>query len=168
MKDPGHVVILGAGTAGLAAGHELSVNGARATLLERNAYVGGLCRTVQYKGYRFDLGGHRWFTKNEDLNTWFRRLMGDEVVMVERISRIYYGGKYFLYPIVFSDLLRNAGLFTILHAGLAFMRAFVIAAARLVIPRAAQEQSRYGITATDLMPPVLAASTIAFSAIRLM
>ena len=126
MKNPGHVVILGAGPAGLAAGHELSINGAKVTVLERNNYVGGLCRTVKYKGYKFDLGGHRWFTKNEDLNTWFRRLMGDEIVMVDRVSRIYYGGKYFFYPIRFSDLLKKTGPFTILHAGLAFMWAALV------------------------------------------
>ena len=126
MKDPGHVVILGAGPAGLAAGHELTINGAKVTVLERNSYVGGLCRTVKYKGYKFDLGGHRWFTKNEDLNTWFRRLMRDEIVMVDRVSRIYYGGKYFYYPIRFSDILRRTGPFTILHAGLAFLWAVLM------------------------------------------
>lgn len=81
-----HVVILGAGPAGLAVGHELSVNATKVTLLERNAYVGGLCRTLHDQGYKFDLGGHRWFTKNEDLNRWFRRLMEGEIVMVNRIS----------------------------------------------------------------------------------
>ena len=121
IRDPGHVVILGAGPAGLAAGHELSANGAKVTVLERNTYVGGLCRTVHYQGYKFDLGGHRWFTKNEDLNNWFRRLMGDEIVMVDRISRIYYDGRYFFYPIRFSDILKKTGPFTILHAGLAFL-----------------------------------------------
>jgi len=126
MKGPGHVVILGAGPAGLAAGHELSINGAKVTVLERNDYVGGLCRTVEYKGYKFDLGGHRWFTKNEDLNNWFRRLMGDEIVMVDRISRIYYGGKYFFYPVRFSDILKKTGPFTILHAGFAFMWAMLV------------------------------------------
>ena len=125
MKNPGHVVILGAGPAGLAAGHELSANGAKVTVLERNDYVGGLCRTVHYKGYKFDLGGHRWFTKNEDLNNWFRRLMEGEIVMVDRISRIYYGGKYFFYPIRFSDILKKTGPITIMHAGLAFMWAIL-------------------------------------------
>jgi protoporphyrinogen oxidase len=129
VKDPGHVVILGAGPAGLAAAHELTLNGAKVTVLERNDYVGGLCRTVKYKGYKFDLGGHRWFTKNEDLNTWFRRLMGDEIVMVDRISRIYYGGKYFFYPIRFGDILRKTGPFTILHAGLAFLWALLVQSA---------------------------------------
>lgn len=125
MKTPGHVVILGGGPAGLAAGHELSINGAKVTVLERNTYVGGLSRTVGYKGYRFDLGGHRWFTKNEDLNNWFRHLMGDEIIMVNRISRIYYGGEFFFYPVRFSEILKKTGPFTILHAGLAFLWAAI-------------------------------------------
>lgn len=118
-----HVVILGAGPAGLATGHELAANGAKVTVLERNAYVGGLCRTVHAKGYKFDLGGHRWFTKNEHLNNWFRRLMEGELVLVERISRIYYDGKYYMYPIAIGDVVRNAGPWTILKAGFAFLAA---------------------------------------------
>lgn len=121
MKNPGNVVVLGAGPAGLAVGHELTANGVKVTVLERNEFVGGLCRTVDYKGFKFDLGGHRWFTKNEDLNNWFRRLMGKEIVMVDRISRIYYSGKYFFYPVRFSDIFKKTGPFTILHAGIAFM-----------------------------------------------
>lgn len=120
-----HVVILGAGPAGLATGHELSRCGVRVTVLERNDYVGGLCRTVHDGGYKFDLGGHRWFTKNEHLNNWFRRLMEGELVRVERISRIYYDGKYYMYPVEPGDVIRNAGLLTILKAGLTFFAAAV-------------------------------------------
>jgi len=98
MNTNEHVVILGAGPAGLATGHELSVSGVRVSVLDRNDFVGGLCNTNEYKGYKFDLGGHRWFSKNEDLNNWFRRLMGDEVVWVQRISRIYYDGGYYAAP----------------------------------------------------------------------
>lgn len=116
-----HIIVLGAGPAGLATGHEVTANGGRVTVLERNDFVGGLCRTVQAEGYRFDLGGHRWFTKNEALNDWFRNLMDGELVMVDRISRIFYDGKYFFYPIRFSDLLRKTGPLTILHAGFAFL-----------------------------------------------
>ena len=116
-----HVVVLGAGPAGLATAHELSAQGVDVTVLERNDYVGGLCNTVQADGYKFDLGGHRWFTKNEDLNRWFRRLMEGEIVMVERISRIYYGGKYFQYPVEIMDVMKNAGLFVIAKAGVAFV-----------------------------------------------
>lgn len=124
-NDAMHVVILGAGPAGLATGHELAAHGVAVTVLERNAYVGGLCRTVHEGGYRFDLGGHRWFTKNEDLNNWFRRLMEGELVMVERISRIYYDGKYYMYPVAIGDVVKNAGPVTIVKAGFAFMWAAV-------------------------------------------
>lgn len=120
-----HVVILGAGPAGLATGHELAANGVAVTVLERNDFVGGLCRTVHDQGYKFDLGGHRWFTKNEHLNNWFRRLMEGELVLVERISRIYYDGKYYMYPIAIGDVIRNAGPWTILKAGFAFIAASV-------------------------------------------
>ena len=116
-----HVIILGGGPAGLATGHEVSTKGGKVTVLEKNDYVGGLCRTIEDKGYRFDLGGHRWFSKNEDLNNWFRHLMEGEIVMVERISRIYYNRKFFFYPIRFLDILKNTGPLTIIHAGFAFL-----------------------------------------------
>jgi protoporphyrinogen oxidase len=122
-NDSMHVVILGGGPAGLATGHELAANGVAVTVLERNGYVGGLCRTVHEAGYKFDLGGHRWFTKNEDLNDWFRHLMKGELVMVERISRIYYGGKYYMYPVAIGDVVKNAGPVTIVKAGFAFLGA---------------------------------------------
>ncbi len=117
-----HVVIMGAGPAGLATGHELSINGVRVSVLERNNFVGGLCNTNNHKGYKFDLGGHRWFTKNEDLNRWFCRLMGDEIVWVERISRIYYDGGYYLYPLNILNVIKNAGIITIMQAGIMFLK----------------------------------------------
>lgn len=121
MNNNEHVVILGAGPAGLATGHELSANGVKVTVIDRNDFVGGLCNTNVYKGYKFDLGGHRWFSKNEDLNNWFRRLMGDEVVWVERISRIYYDGGYYSYPISILNVIKNAGIPTIIHAGITYL-----------------------------------------------
>jgi protoporphyrinogen oxidase len=122
---PKHVIILGGGPGGLATGHEVSTKGGKVTVLEKNDFVGGLCRTIESNGYKFDLGGHRWFSKNEDLNNWFRHLMAGEIVMVERISRIYYNRKFFFYPIRFIDILKNTGPITILHAGLAFMWAAI-------------------------------------------
>lgn len=121
MNNKEHVVILGAGPAGLATGHELSVSGVRVTVVDRNDFVGGLCNTNEHRGYKFDLGGHRWFTKNEDLNSWFRRLMGDEIVWVERISRIYYDGGYYSYPISILNVIKNAGVPTILYAGITYL-----------------------------------------------
>jgi protoporphyrinogen oxidase len=124
-KSP-KVVILGGGPAGLATGHNLCVHGADVTVLERNSFVGGLCRTIHDRGYRFDLGGHRWFTKNEDLNRWFRRLMDGEYIWVDRISRIYYDGKYYMYPVAFGDVIKNAGPLTILHAGFSFVWSMIV------------------------------------------
>jgi protoporphyrinogen oxidase len=121
-----HVCILGAGPAGLATGHELSANDTKVTILEKNDYVSGLCRTVEANGYRFDLGGHRWFTQNEELNNWFRRLMKDEIVMVNRISRIYYRGQYYNYPLSIGDVVTKAGFFTIFLAGITFAKAVVV------------------------------------------
>lgn len=122
MPNPSamHVVILGAGPAGLATGHELSANGVKVTVLEKNTFVGGLCRTIHADGYKFDLGGHRWFTQNEDLNKWFRRLMEGDLVLVQRISRIYYSGMYFMYPVTISNVVKNAGLVTIVKAAFGF------------------------------------------------
>ena len=115
------MIVLGGGPAGLAVAHELSANGVRVTVLERNGYVGGLAATFQHGGFKFDLGGHRWFTKNEDLNNWFRRLMSGELVIVNRISRIYHDGQYYNYPIRLKEVLTNSSLATIVHVGAAFL-----------------------------------------------
>jgi protoporphyrinogen oxidase len=107
---PSTVLVMGAGPGGLAAGHKLAENGVRSIVVEAAPFVGGLSRTIQRDGFRFDLGGHRWFTKNEDLNDWFRALMKDELILVPRISRIYFNGKFFLYPISIKNVLANAGI----------------------------------------------------------
>jgi protoporphyrinogen oxidase len=90
-------------------------------VLERNNYVGGLATTVKHGGYKFDLGGHRWFTKNESLNNWFRHLMEGELVLVNRISRIYHDGKYFNYPIRLKEILTQSHPLTIAGIGTSFL-----------------------------------------------
>lgn len=114
-------MILGAGPAGLAVARELSENGVQVTVLERNRYVGGLAATFEHEGYKFDLGGHRWFTKNEDLNHWFRRLMDGELVLVNRISRIYHERKYFSYPIELKEILTKCDPLTIARIAASFL-----------------------------------------------
>lgn len=121
LDIPKHAIILGAGPGGLAVAHEFTAGGGRVTVLDRNAYVGGLCVTIEKDGYKFDIGGHRWFTKNEHLNNWFRRLMEGEIVMVDRISRIFHKGKFFSYPISFGDVIKNTDPLTVLHAGVSFL-----------------------------------------------
>jgi len=107
-----HVVVLGAGPGGLSCAHELAEAGYRVTVLERNDWLGGLSLTTVKDGFRFDLGGHRWFTRNEALNDWFRRLMEGRLVSVERTSRILFNGKYFDYPISIGNVLKTAGVWT--------------------------------------------------------
>ena len=90
-------------------------------MLERNNYVGGLAATFKHKGYKFDLGGHRWFTKNESLNDWFRHLMEGELVLVDRISRIYHDGQYFSYPIRVKEVLIQSPFLTIVGIVASFL-----------------------------------------------
>jgi protoporphyrinogen oxidase len=116
MANLKSVVILGGGPGGLAAGHHLAEKGIPPVVLEKQNYVGGLCHTIVRDGFRFDIGGHRWFTKNDELNRWFITLMKDELLKVPRISRIYFDGKYFSYPVQVSNVLKNAGILTSAHA----------------------------------------------------
>lgn len=104
------VLVLGGGPAGLAAGCYLSQNSTRSTILEKEDYVGGLCHTIEHNGFRFDIGGHRWFTKEPEVDRWVKGLMGDEFIPVDRRSRIYYQGRFFDYPLKLGNVLRGAGM----------------------------------------------------------
>ncbi len=88
--DRSPVVIIGAGPAGLTAAHELAKQGVHSTILEKADKVGGISRTEIYKGYRFDIGGHRFFTKVGEVQQIWREILGDEFIKVPRLSRIYY------------------------------------------------------------------------------
>jgi len=111
-NQPEHVVVLGGGPGGLACAHKLVELGFSVTVIERKGHVGGLCVTTVRDGFRFDLGGHRWFTKNRDLNKWFLKLMEGRLVDVQRTSRILFNGKYFDYPISLKNVISTAGLWT--------------------------------------------------------
>ncbi|MGI8908205.1 MAG: NAD(P)/FAD-dependent oxidoreductase [Candidatus Sumerlaeaceae bacterium] len=93
------VVILGAGPAGLTAAYELLSHGQRSIVLERENQVGGLAKTVKYKGYGFDIGGHRFFTKLSRVDRLWREVLGADFIKVPRLSRIYYHGSFFHYPL---------------------------------------------------------------------
>lgn len=92
-------VILGGGLAGLAAAWSLTQAGRRVQLLEGADAVGGLARTIERGGFRFDLGGHRFFTNDPRVDGFVRELLGDELVTVPRASRIYLRGKWIEYPL---------------------------------------------------------------------
>src|SRR5262249_1744434 len=95
-----HVVGIGAGPAGLTAAYELAKRAdVRITVLEGDQIVGGISRTVEYKGFRFDMGGHRFFTKIAPVERLWHEILGSEFIRVPRLSRIYYNGRYFDYPL---------------------------------------------------------------------
>jgi protoporphyrinogen oxidase len=105
-----HVIVIGAGPAGLTAAYLLSKKGVRVTVLEADDVVGGISRTAQYKGFRFDIGGHRFFTKVEPVQDLWEEILGDEFISVNRLSRIYYNGRFFDYPLKAGNALRGLGL----------------------------------------------------------
>jgi protoporphyrinogen oxidase len=104
------VVIIGAGPAGLTAAYELGKSGVKSLVLEKDAVVGGIARTAEYRGYRFDIGGHRFFTKVTLVEQMWREVLGDDLIRRSRLSRIYYGGKFYYYPLRAFNALFNLGL----------------------------------------------------------
>jgi protoporphyrinogen oxidase len=120
------VVILGAGPSGLTAAYELSKQGIHCIVLERDSDVGGLAKTVDYKGYLFDLGGHRFYTKVALIERLWREILGDDFLARPRLSRIYYRSKFFHYPLDPVDVLRGLGPLEILRCGLSFLRSHLM------------------------------------------
>lgn len=104
-------VIAGGGPAGLTAAYELTKHGGSCVVLEADPnLVGGISRTDQYKGYRFDIGGHRFFSKSDEVNRLWREILGDQFITRSRLSRIYYDRKFFHYPLKPANALLNLGI----------------------------------------------------------
>lgn len=115
------VAIIGAGLSGLACAHELSKKSDKKLVIaEKNPYVGGLAVTMRKNGFAFDSGPHRWFTKSDEIDQWLKDLMKDELVEVNRLTRIYYKGKYYFYPLKPVNALKNLGIINSIHAILSY------------------------------------------------
>jgi len=114
--------VLGAGPAGLSAAYVLARHGREAEVFEADGIVGGLSKTVEFNGYRFDLGGHRFYTKLKPLERLWQQMLGDELLRRPRLSRIYYGGRFFQYPLEARNVLRGLGMRESARCGLSYAR----------------------------------------------
>lgn len=112
-KDSPRVVVIGAGPAGLTAALELQKRSPRhvPVVVESGDLVGGIARTESYKGFRFDIGGHRFFTKVGEVEQMWHEIMGDDFIVVPRKSRIYYRSKFYDYPLKIFNTLQNIGVY---------------------------------------------------------
>jgi protoporphyrinogen oxidase len=120
--EVGDIVIIGAGPAGLTAAYELAKRRITATVLEADSVVGGISRTAERDGWRFDIGGHRFFTKVEAVERlWHEILPPEDFLLRPRMSRIYYEGKFYDYPLKASNALRNLGLLEAIRCVLSYL-----------------------------------------------
>ncbi len=104
-------LIIGAGPAGLTTAYSLAKAGHGVIVIEQDKhYVGGISRTVSYKGFLFDIGGHRFFSKSREVVDLWNEILPDDFLDRPRLSRIYYAGKFYAYPLKAFEALRNLGL----------------------------------------------------------
>src|SRR5215469_13390226 len=129
MSESPSVAIIGAGPAGLTAGYLLSKEHVPVTILEADPeYVGGISRTAKYKGYHFDIGGHRFFSKAKEVEDLWTELLPNDMLDRPRSSRIFYNGKFFSYPLKATEALFKLGVFESVRCVLSYLwaRAFPV------------------------------------------
>ena len=115
------VVVIGGGAAGLTAAYELTKFNVRPIVLEKRDKVGGIACTENYKGFHFDMGGHRFFTKSEEVNKLWHEILGTDFLRRPRLSRIYYNNKFFYYPLKPFNIIINLGFWEILCIMLSYL-----------------------------------------------
>ena len=122
-----NVAIIGAGPAGLTAGYLLSKSGVRVTILEADpVYVGGISRTATYKGFHFDIGGHRFFSKSKAVEDLWTEILPNDMLTRPRSSRIFYNGKFFSYPLKPFEALLKLGIFKSALCVLSWLKARIL------------------------------------------
>ena len=129
MQNIIETLVIGAGPAGLTTAYSLAKNGRDVVVLEQDPrYVGGISRTVDYKGFLFDIGGHRFFSKSKEVVDLWNEILPDDFIERPRLSRIFYQNKFYAYPLKAFEALRNLGLFesALCMASFAWAKAFPI------------------------------------------
>src|SRR5262245_47757656 len=115
-------IVIGAGPAGLTVAWELTKLTKKVHILEADPqYVGGIARTVTYKGNRFDMGGHRFYSKSVEINRLWQEMLPHDFIQVPRLSRIYYNKHFFPYPIELRATLLGLGLWRSCKIGLSYL-----------------------------------------------
>src|SRR5712691_4713660 len=115
-------VVIGGGPAGLTAAYELTKRQRRPIVLEKANTVGGIARTEQYKGFYFDMGGHRFFTKVQEVQQLWQEILAEDFLRRPRLSRIYYKQKFFYYPLKPLNALMGLGLVESILIILSYLR----------------------------------------------
>jgi protoporphyrinogen oxidase len=111
LVEHSEVFVIGAGPAGLTAAYLLTKAGVATTVIEADpVYVGGISRTVNYKDFLFDIGGHRFFSKSKEVVDLWKEILPDDFIERPRLSRIYYDGKHYSYPLKAFEALSNLGV----------------------------------------------------------
>jgi protoporphyrinogen oxidase len=123
MAEPSSspTIIVGAGPAGLTAAYLLLTRGHKVRVIEKDVRVGGIAQTSDYKGFKFDIGGHRFFTKVTAVTALWRAMLGPDFLKRPRLSRIYYGKKFFAYPLKPMNALFGLGLWNAFLIGLSYL-----------------------------------------------
>jgi len=122
IREEPRFIVIGGGPAGLAAAYELTCHNYQPVVFEKYNKVGGIARTEEYKGYYFDMGGHRFFTKSSEVDQMWRDVMGKDFLRRPRLSRIYYKHKFFNYPLKLMNALLGLGIWEGLLIGFSYLR----------------------------------------------
>jgi len=122
-SSPPRVAVVGGGPAGLTAAYEVARSGGEVTLFEATGSLGGLARTEVRDGWRFDLGGHRFYTRSAAVEALWDEIMGDEMLQRDRLSRIYFNGRFIGYPLSATELIRKLGPIELGRSGLSYLAA---------------------------------------------